>query len=54
MKQNLPYEAVNKITDSYHTMKGVEQNDSYDSNQISNALDSLENAKKEESETVTA
>ena len=47
MKQNLPYEAVNKITDSYHTMKGVEQNDSYDSNQISNALDSIENAKKE-------
>ena len=47
MKQNLPYEVVNKITDSYHTMKGVEQNDSYDSNQISNALDSLENAKKE-------
>lgn len=47
MKQNLPYEAVNKIKDSYHTMKGVEKNDSYDSNQISNALDSLENAKKE-------
>ena len=47
MKQNLPYEVVNKITDSYHTMKGVEQNDSYDSNQISNALDSIENAKKE-------
>ena len=47
MKQNLPYEAVKKMKDSYNTMKGVEQNDSYNSNSIKDAMDSLENAKKE-------
>lgn len=47
MKENLPYEAVNKMKDSYSKVKGVEENNSYDSGNIGGALDAIENAKKE-------